>query len=342
MKKVLQIITIFLLSQFTLTSHARTTKLPSNAQVIKLIKQGMQSKDYQLFVLSLTGFEKTPLWNKGYLTCKNTKLRSIKLIKRGKGFNSYEGDTGSYIDSWFNVKFFVKGSCELSHPAKVDDEWIHDVPGAKNGVRKAIKGRVPLRHIPVEATITTDSYGDWTANNFRTSESDYSSEDKEKRKRYRSKLYDRLHQNLLYEEGDHYYDGAKRFFTKGSALPQKSRREKYLEKLPADQRKVFLQIVTLLDTHPKVKKIWLSRSEAEQTRLFNRLIAAPGSFSRELEFKSISRKLLRTRKTNNQRPPRAVQRFSGSVRHSHGGRFHSHKLPPQGKAHRHGNGPLGR
>ena len=33
---------------------------------------------------------------------------------------------------------------------------------------------------------------------------------------------------------------------------------------------------------------------------------------------------------------------SKSIRHSHGGRFHAHKLPPQGKAHRHRNGPLGR
>jgi len=45
---------------------------------------------------------------------------------------------------------------------------------------------------------------------------------------------------------------------------------------------------------------------------------------------------------NNLENGRKQHHKTGSNSHSHGGRVHTHKLPRQGKAHRHRNGPIGR
>ena len=93
------------------------------------------------------------------------------------------------------------------------------------------------------------------------------------------------------------------------------------------------EIILLFKQRPKAFKVFQQQSEAVRYRLFKRIYERKTKAERRKAFLNIANSLENGGKQRTS---------SGSNRHSHGGRVHTHKLPRQGKAHRHGNGPIGR
>jgi hypothetical protein len=292
----------------------------------------------------LAGFDK-PTKLGDYLSCKETKIDKIKILKRGKAFNSYRESSGSYLNSWFTVKFIAEGSCKLSYPAEVDGKSIskyYRIREIKHAVEKSIKGRVPLRPIPIEATITTDNYGDWVAANIRPKVSKYGSEEKAQRKKYRQQLYIQLNQGLLYERGDSFHHIPGYYFTEGSLPASKNTSTKktlnnrpskeHPYQLTKNDNKLIDEMASFFKSNPRALKLFTAKSQAVQWQLYQRISKRKTKQQRYQTFLQVANEL--------QHPK--TRRVTSSNKHSHGGRYHSHRLPAQGKAHRHGNGALGR
>jgi len=84
---------------------------------------------------------------------------------------------------------------------------------------------------------------------------------------------------------------------------------------------------------PKASKAFYKQSKDVRFRLFQRIYERGTKQERRRVFLNIANSLENGGKQHS---------TSGSNSHSHGGRVHIHKLPGQGKAHRHNNGAIGR
>jgi len=98
-----------------------------------------------------------------------------------------------------------------------------------------------------------------------------------------------------------------------------------------DQR--LNEVFAFFKKRPKAYKIFRQQPKEVRFRLFKSIYERKTKQARYRAFLNVANNLENGGK---QRSP------SGSNSHSHGGRIHTHKLPPQGKSHRHNNGPIGR
>ena len=101
---------------------------------------------------------------------------------------------------------------------------------------------------------------------------------------------------------------------------------------PLTDNKRVNEILSYFKRRPKALKAFYTKNKAIRFQLFKRIYERNTPKERYQAFLQVAKSLEAGGKSNK----------PNSNRHSHGGRFHSHRLPKQGKAHRHGNGPLGR
>jgi len=171
------LISLLLLLSFNVFSSVEAeglTKL-SPSKIKALILNKIKQSDE--IPTNLVGIDEYGLW------CGSAKVESLKILKIGKASSNYYERSGSYIGSYFKVKFAIKGSCVLSKPYRFN-KW--EVRRAEDKRRKYIRGinnpydyypnapelidpidfsgRMPFMNVPFELTISTDDYGDWSPN----------------------------------------------------------------------------------------------------------------------------------------------------------------------------------
>lgn len=357
MTKLLQLITLLLLGNYGATISAASLKVPSNAQVKKMIKNEMKNGDNPEYRL-LAGFDRAV--DSSYLVCNQPKVNKIRILKRGKAFNSFVKDSGRYVNSWFNIKFTVDGSCKLSAPGEVDSKFVY-IDG-HSGL-KVIIGRVPFRKIPIRASFTTDDYGDWqvnisanyskyTLNGKKITETRYNDE---VRKSYRLKLYEQRNPKIFWKNNKELYvlkgkklvlDRALNRLDEKAALAKK----KIQDSLKHDREKIrtilmFTKFKRRSSKYyvPNVENLFMAQPAAYRARflkLYDQALVE--GMSMQQSHQVLQREINRWKsRSKGQQTIRKKKANSSSNKHSHGGRFHTHKLPRQGKSHRHGNGPIG-
>jgi len=174
---------------------ADTTPKPSSKQISKLIKNYIITKKTPLLV----GIDTRD--NSEDYSCSNVKISSLKVLKVGRTGSTYYRQSGQYINSEFNVKFKLSGSCKINKPFMTNyykvKEYKRDIrkynkwkTGKKpiKPVEKNLRGRLPYKNIPYEALIGTDKYGDWivySISTFKKEDRNY----KDKNRNYLKKLY---------------------------------------------------------------------------------------------------------------------------------------------------------
>jgi len=115
-----------------------------------------------------------------------------------------------------------------------------------------------------------------------------------------------------------------------------------------DYFRKHLDIYKIFDSLPLKKQYGLVQRVAESKNhqhYTGKILKDPGTRHRHKIILQISEELRQSKGSNQSSTPRnrKLKNSKGnSSRHSHAGRFHIHALPRQGKAHRHGNGAIGR
>jgi len=334
MKKVISLtLSIFLGLSI---ANAAPLKKPSPAQIKKLIKQKMIKKKTLIAALGTNSSRKSK--------CEDMHINKIKILKIGRSGSTYYKYSGEYINSSFMVKFLIQGSCNITPAYRINDSEYSDYmrgfrrysrvyeDGTHLGNKKPIpvmpmdlKGKIPFRsNIPLETSFFTDSYGDWTTSGLpgivNPKENNYYSD---KTKKYLIALFNK----------------------KNTSNIKKWEREQVIakNKMSDDAESglhviIFNKIYTsefkaLLQSQPKSVKDYILKTYWK-INLHNRNHVKSDQFLRE------TLRLMRS-KARKSNQPRKSSNTSSSNSHSHGGRRHTHKLPHQGKAHRHGNGAVG-
>lgn len=272
--------------------------------------------------------------------CENIKIENIRLLKIGRAKSSYYRSSGKYISSEFKVKFTAKGSCVLTPPYRIN---ASEYDKYQNALRRAnaygskkpapvmpmdLGGRLPFRNIPFEAYIMTDDYGDWVALDVPTA---FNKEDRH----YTKKTKQYLKSLFLKKNGGKIQNWEKE---------QRLAAEKMSPEAESGLRVIkFHRLYT-----PEVHAMLQSKSKRLREFVYStywKLGMRRGNHAETDQFlREVIRQLkIQGGKTKSSHSPTKSRTNSfSSQSHMHGTRRHSHKLPRQGKAHRHGNGPIGR
>ncbi len=107
-----------------------------------------------------------------------------------------------------------------------------------------------------------------------------------------------------------------------------SSKQKMPSSITIDEKQLFLDLKAYFIKFPKDYKFFTSLPKSQQAKVFQSLKGK----TQQQRFTQLSKVLKPSDRT-------AVR---SSLSHMHAGHGHSHKLPSQGKAHRHGNGAIGR
>jgi len=306
MKKVI-IVTLLLVMNLSAVKAAPLAK-PSFGQIKKMIKK---------MVLKTTATTFTGINPYGSSKCENTKVSSIKLLKVGRVTSNYYGQSG------FMVKFFIEGSCIVNPPYKLNEELGEKMP-------MNLGGRLPFRgNIAYATSFITDSYGDWYAQEVSgpidITEQFY----KKKTKKYLKGLFYRNNK---------------------ASVKAWNKEQTILKNRMSDQAELGCSVMKFDSLYTPEVDAQL-RSQPKRTREFvcstyeksvrRRDYATSTKFLKEV-IAQMKLKAARSQSPNSKSARKPVNHSLSNNSHSHGGRIHSHKLPTQGKSHRHRNGPIGR
>jgi len=305
---------------------------PSSGQIKKLIKEMLIKSKTTSFV----GISNVTYKTKKDIECENTTVKKIKILKIGRASSNYYKSSGNYINSNFKVKFLIQGSCNLSSTYRINayeyQKYKNDlVESNRRSYRKKptplipmdLSGRVPFRgNIPFEVYISTDDYGDWYANepsSFKEEDRHYS----DKTKKYLKDLFYRKHGASVKKwEKDQTLAASKMSYDAETGLSV----IKYNRLYTAEVKALLLSQPKRIREYvfSRYWKLSRSRNHARSDKFLRDVIAQ-----------------LKSKKVGSKAPKKSVNSAS-SLSHTHGGRSHAHKLPKQGKSHRHRNGPIGR
>jgi len=331
---LLLVISLFVLN---LTVVAEPLRKPSTKQIKNLIKKMLFENKTTIF----TGISNVTYKSKKDIECENIKVKKIRILKVGKASSNYYERSGDYINSSFVVKFSIQGSCNLTSKFRINpyeyDKYKYALDkyntvfedGTHAGKKPTpvmpmdLTGRVPFRsNVPFETYIATDNYGDWYAkepNSFKESDRHYS----DKTKQYLKSLYQR----------------------KNGASVKKWKRQQAIKenRMSDDAERGLKQIIYDRLFTSKVKAQLFSQPKPVREFVFSQYWKLSNRYNHKKASQFLREviRVMRLREAKSKSPKNSVNSSSGNS-HSHGGRRHSHKLPRQGKSHRHGNGPIGR
>jgi len=108
---------------------------------------------------------------------------------------------------------------------------------------------------------------------------------------------------------------------------------KHKKNTNADNHQLVADVNSFFRKNPKIARLFNSLDRDKQIQLADRIAKGKNKQTRYRVFLQIGKELQTISSGHNR---------IGFTRHSHAGRLHSHALPRQGKAHRHGNGAMGR
>ncbi len=329
-------IAIFIILNLSIASAAPLAK-PSSGQIKKLIKKMLLESKTTIF----TGIDGDTYGNDD-VKCNNISVKKINLLKIGRASSNYYERSGNYINSEFKVKFTIRGACDLTSAFKINpfeyDRYKDKLRRANRFNEKkptpvmpmALSGRVPFRSdIPYEVYFSTDDYGDWFAvkNPISAKKKDRSYSDATKA--YLKKLFYK-------KNGSKIKTWEKEQIIAKNKLSDDAERGAGLIRY---DRLLTTELRKQLFAQPKRTREFVFSSYWKLAQRGDKALS--NRFLREV-FKQM--KLKAARKARGKNPPKKIRNShsnSGNS-HLHGSRRHSHKLPAQGKAHRHGGGPIGR